>query len=138
MPRKCNFSPFSCTFPSQTKSILHIHFKIISNSSYILKYTQSSFNYIYFFKILSRISSKIIPTWVMTHPQTNHDDWLGFILNPNSKTLNYPWTHPKREDSMIILYHMGFYPQHLNKLRVCVISSTKTLDKGGPFSKTKP
>ena len=35
---------FSCTFPSQTKSILHIHFKIISNSSYILKYTQSSFN----------------------------------------------------------------------------------------------
>ena len=44
VPRRCNFSPFSCTFPSQTKSILHIHFKIISNSSYILNYTQSSFN----------------------------------------------------------------------------------------------
>ena len=38
---------------------------------------------------------------------------------------------------MIILYHMGFYPQHLNKLRVCVISSTKTLDKGETILHTK-
>ena len=36
VPRMCIFSHFSCTFPSQTKSILHKHFKTTSNSSYDL------------------------------------------------------------------------------------------------------
>ena len=48
--KMCIFSPFSCTFPSQTKSILHIHFKIISNSSCNLFYTQIIFQFLSSFK----------------------------------------------------------------------------------------
>ena len=53
VPRRCIFSHFSCTFPSQTKSMLHIHFKIISNTSCNLNYTQIIFQWISFFQIRS-------------------------------------------------------------------------------------
>ena len=74
LPKRCIFSHFSCTFPSQTKSILHIHFKIISNSLVISFLLNSSFNFIYFFKNPSWISSKTLLIWVITHTQTKHKD----------------------------------------------------------------
>ena len=80
VPRRCNFSHFSCTFPSQTKSILHIHFKIISNASYILNYTQIIFQYTSIFKIFHDFLPKTILIWVITHTHTKYTNLLGFFL----------------------------------------------------------
>ena len=48
----------------------------------------SSFNFISVFKNPSWISSKTLLIWVTTHTQIKHEDYLGFILNPNSITCN--------------------------------------------------
>ena len=84
VPKMFIFSHFSCTFPSQTKSILHIHFKNTPNSSYNLFSTQIIFHHLSFFQTFPLISPNTILIWVMTHIQTKYQGLLGFVLNPNS------------------------------------------------------
>ena len=121
MPKLCVFSPFSCTFPFQTKSILHIHFKIISNSSYIIKYTQSSFNtYLSSrsFMIFSQNNSNmgLNPYTYQIH------NFIRVCSNPTPFTLQLNRkSNLKGRTPCFFLVHLGFYPQHLNKSKVWVI-----------------
>ena len=74
MPRMCVFLHFSNTFDPQ--SLLHFkhtskQFQIHLGISFLLN---SSFNFIYFFKNPSWISSKTLLIWVITHTQTKHED----------------------------------------------------------------
>ena len=72
MPRMCVFSHFSILlipnhfYTSNTSKQFQIHLGI----SFLLN---SSFNFIYFFKNPSWISSKTLLIWVKTHTQTKHD-----------------------------------------------------------------
>ena len=46
--------------------------------------------------------------WVTSHTCSKHRELLGFVLNPNFIIYNLTINQPKKEDSILILFHMGF------------------------------
>ena len=73
VPRMCVFTHFSCIFiHGSLLYFLHTS-KSFQNHLGISFLFNSSFNFIYFFKNPSWISSKTLLIWVKTHTQTKHD-----------------------------------------------------------------
>ena len=102
------FCPLFPYFATQINSILHIHIKTISNSSYNLFSTQIIIQYISFIKTFHDILPKITLIWVITHTPTKYKDLLGFVLTQLLYFTINPWIQPQREDSMFFLYIWGF------------------------------
>ena len=74
MPRMCLFSHFSIfLIPNSTIYFIYtsrpLHRSLVNSFLF-----NSSFNFIYFFKNPSWISSKTLLIWVITHTQTKHED----------------------------------------------------------------
>ena len=137
MPNLCVFSPFSCTFPSQTKSILHILFKIISNSSYIIKYTQSSFN--------TYLSSRSFMIFSQNNSNMGHNPYkyqthkfIRVCSNPTPFTLQLNRKSNLKGRTPCFSCTFGVLPTTPQQIWGLGDLFHKTLDKGGPFSKTKP
>ena len=86
VPKMCVFTHFSCTFiHGSLLYFLHTSksFQIHLETSFLFK---SSFNGYLSSKFFHESLPRIIPTWVTTHTQIKHDDYLGFNLNPSSIT----------------------------------------------------
>ena len=103
------FLPLFHIFDTQINSILHIHIKTISNSSYNLFSTQIIIQFISFIKTFHDFLLKITLIWVITHTPTKYKDLLGFVL---TQLFTLQLIHESNLKGRIpcFLVHFGFYP----------------------------
>ena len=123
-----SFLLFFMHFHPWITPILPTHIKIIPNSPWNLFSIQSIFKFHIFLQTSFMNSSKIILIWVMTHIQTKYQDFLGFVLNPNSISFHLTMNPTTKGGFHTYLVPCGFLPTLISRNLRLGCNSIKTLD----------
>ena len=130
MPRMCDFSHFSCTFPSQTKSILHIHFKTIL--IWVMTHTQTKYQ-----DLLGFDQNPNSISFHLTMNPTTKEGFQNYLVLCGYTNLNFKkskvriqfYQNPRFRDKRLTISSLKFHMIHTKSI-LKVVSIPFWLDLG--------
>ena len=117
VPRMCDFSHFSCTFPSQTTSILHIHFKTIL--IWVMTHTQTKYQ-----DLLGFDQNPNLISFHLTMNPTTKEGFHNYLVLCGYTNLNFKkskvriqfYQNPRFRDKRLTISSLKFHMIHTKSI----------------------